>query len=93
MEYATIRPCKGSAAFVVELKKPLKLDLMKTGERLKQSRQKNPGIEVLATTPFILALRVKGIDVSLYPSGKMLVKGTKLGKLNEIADYTLGAIA
>ncbi len=64
MEFFTIKPCKTQAAYVVEPKKPLHLDL---------KALKVP-FDITARTPVLMAMRIDGVDVSLYPSGKMLIQ-------------------
>ncbi len=56
------RLCSGRTAF--EVSTNVKIDLIKAGGFL------NPKV----TTRHILLLTYKGVDVSMYPSGRMLIK-------------------
>ncbi len=56
------RLCSGRTAF--EVTTNTKIDLIKAGSFL------NPRV----TTKYILLLTYKGVDVSMYPSGRMLIK-------------------
>lgn len=64
-----ILPCKSRLAFEFIPKKNESLQLERIAEQLKKN-----GIEVEISTPFLLMLRVKGIGVSVFKSGKIIVK-------------------
>ncbi|MFC2174968.1 hypothetical protein ACFLQ2_03850 [archaeon] len=65
MEWASVTKCKGKVGYVLQPKKPLKIDLMKT----------ELPFEVLARTPALTVIDVDGTQVNLYPTGRMLVRG------------------
>ena len=58
----SVRVCSGRTAF--EITSNIKIDFLKASQVL------NPKV----STKHILLLTYKGVDVSLYPSGRMLIK-------------------
>lgn len=82
-ELFIMRPCKGSAAYSITPKRQLKLNLA----ALKSIFQK-----ILAETPFMLIAQRDGIEVTVYESGKILVKKTEdMGKVRRIAEEIYSA--
>jgi len=65
------KPCKSRMAFEFIPKKKQKLGLGKIAEVL---REKEVMVEI--ETPFLLILKFKGKDISLFRSGKIIVKET-----------------
>jgi len=64
-----MQPCKSRQAFEFVPKTPLSLDLRKVAEVF---RKHNVGVEV--ETDFLLMLQSDGHAVSLFKSGKIIVK-------------------
>ncbi|MEM4663101.1 MAG: hypothetical protein QXM75_03710 [Candidatus Diapherotrites archaeon] len=62
--------CKGENAFAFIPKKKLTLDLKKIRKGLEEK-----GAKVIAETPFLLMIRFRSAGVSLFKSGKVIVKG------------------
>lgn len=65
------QPCKSRLAFEFIPRKTHVLDLEKIGETL----QKN-GVYIETQVPFLLIFRMGGFPVSLFRSGKIMVKQT-----------------
>lgn len=66
------KPCSTELAFEFLPKKPAKLDLAETAKKLKNSQ-----IEIVLETPVFLALRLEGKNISIFKSGKIMVKETR----------------
>ena len=69
----SVRVCSGRTAF--EVTSNIKLDFLKASHIL------NPKV----STKHILLLTYKGVDVSMYPSGRMLIKAKSKEESLEIA--------
>lgn len=70
-EYFVVEPCATANAFEVRLK-DRKLDLQKCEKAL-------PKIgEVVGSTPVLLLAKIGSYSLSLYASGRMMIKGKKL---------------
>jgi NCAIR mutase (PurE)-related protein len=69
----SVRVCSGRTAF--EVSTNVKIDLIKTSSVLKSR----------VTTKHILLLDHNGVEVSLYPSGRMLIKAKTKEESIEIA--------
>jgi len=82
------KPCRSGTSFEFLPKKSQKLDLKKIAEKL---RGKN--ILVEAETPYLIILVLDGKSVSLFQSGKIMVKSTKEEKTaSETAKNLIEAI-
>ena len=68
------KPCKSRVAFEFIPKKKARLNLMEVARKLKEK-----GIFIDAETPFLLVLKI-GSSVSLFQSGKIIVKETNVEK-------------
>ncbi len=66
------QPCKTQLAFEFLPKKKTTFDLEKTARNLREK-----GIEVQIETPVFLAIRFEGENISLFKSGKIMVKETR----------------
>ncbi|MEM4598831.1 MAG: hypothetical protein QW400_04050 [Candidatus Diapherotrites archaeon] len=64
--------CKGENAFAFIPKKKIKLDLKKVRKGLEEK-----GAKVIAETPFLLMFQLGKAGVSVFKSGKIIVKGPK----------------
>ncbi len=62
--------CESKASFEATPEKPAKLELMK----LKENIVSENFAELLASTPYVLVLKMRGMQVSVYPSGRLLIK-------------------
>ncbi|RLJ00280.1 MAG: hypothetical protein DRP03_00875 [Candidatus Aenigmatarchaeota archaeon] len=71
-----IKPCKGSDAFEFIPEREMKLDLYKIA---------NYFDEIKIKTRIVIIVKYKGIDVSIYPSGRMLIHTTDKDKAISIA--------
>ncbi len=69
----SVRVCSGRTA--IEVTSNIKIDFLKASQVL------NPKV----STRHILLLTYKGVDVSLYPSGRMLIKAKSKEESLEIA--------
>jgi hypothetical protein len=69
----SVRICSGRTAF--EVTSNIKIDFLKASQVL------NPKV----STKHILLLTYKGVDVSMYPSGRMLIKAKSKEESLEIA--------
>jgi NCAIR mutase (PurE)-related protein len=76
----SVRICSGRTAF--EVSTNVKIDLIKTSSVLKSR----------VATKHILLLDHKGVEVSLYPSGRMLIKAKTKEESIEIAKELLGEL-
>ncbi len=68
-----MQPCKSRLAFEFVPKKKQFLELHKVTEGLKQS-----GVLVEAVTPFLIMGRCKGSGISIFKSGKIIIKDTNI---------------
>ena len=66
------RPCKSHLAFEFLPKHEANIDLEKTSSKLKKM-----GIEIEFETPVFVSLKVGGKSVSVFKSGKIMVKETR----------------
>lgn len=69
----SVRVCSGRTAF--EVTSNIKIDFLRASQVL------NPKV----STKHILLLTYKGVDVSMYPSGRMLIKAKSKEESLEIA--------
>ena len=69
----SVRVCSGRTAF--EVTSNIKIDFLRASQVL------NPKV----STKYILLLTYKGVDVSMYPSGRMLIKAKSKEESLEIA--------
>lgn len=68
------KPCKSRIAFEFVPKHKTRLDLEKVVQNLKSN-----GVFIEAETPFLLVLKM-GSSISLFQSGKIIVKETNVEK-------------
>ena len=66
------KPCKSRVAFEFIPKKRVKLDLEKAAKDLRED-----GVFIEIETPFLLVLKI-GVPVTLFQSGKILIKETNV---------------
>jgi hypothetical protein len=78
-----IKHCRGSGACSVLLKNKTKLDLKKVRRKVK---------EILADTPYVIIVRFKGVNVSIYPTAKLLIHERDEEKVKKIAKEVYDAI-
>lgn len=79
------KPCRSGTAFEFLPKKIQKLDLQKIAKKLKEHN-----VLVEAETPYLIILVLGGKSVSLFQSGKIMVKSTKEQDIaTEIAEKLL----
>jgi hypothetical protein len=76
----SVRVCSGRTAF--EVSTNTKVDLIKASSLFKSR----------VATKHILLLDYNGVEVSLYPSGRMLIKAKTKEESIEIAKYLLGEL-
>ncbi len=82
------KPCRSGTAFEFLPKKIQKLDLKKIAEKLREQ-----DILVEAETPYLIILILEGKSISLFQSGKIMVKSTKEEKIaSQIAKKLIEAI-
>lgn len=62
--------CESNASFEAMPEKQARLELMKLRERIVSENF----AELLASTPYVLVLKRRGMQVSIYPSGRLLIK-------------------
>ncbi|MFA4955465.1 MAG: hypothetical protein WC556_00645 [Candidatus Methanoperedens sp.] len=74
------RVCSGRTAF--EVSTNIRVDLIKASSVFKSR----------VATKHIILLDYKGVEVSLYPSGRMLIKAKTKEESIEIAKYLLGEL-
>jgi len=78
-----MRPCRGSPACSVLLKKKTRIDFDKVRKKFK---------EILADTPVVLIVMFKGTEVSIYPSGKLLIRKNDREKVKKMAQEIYNVI-
>lgn len=66
MDFFVVEPCSSSNGIEIRLKER-KLDLEKTASLF----------EPVGTSPVVLLVKFKGYAVSLYSSGRIMIKGSK----------------
>jgi hypothetical protein len=70
-DYFVVEPCQTAGGFEIKLKGK-RIDLGKAGEAL-SSRG-----EVMGSSPVVLLMKMGAYSISVYGSGRMMVKGKKL---------------
>jgi len=82
------KPCKSRVAFEFVPKRKARLDLEKVAENLKKH-----DVFIEAETPFLLVLKM-GSSISLFQSGKIIVKETNVeSDARKIAEKLVKLIA
>jgi len=71
-----LKPCKGSDAFEFIPEKEKRLNLKKVVKRFK---------DVRISTDIVIVVKYRGVDVSIYPSGRMLIHTQDARKAGDIA--------
>jgi hypothetical protein len=71
-----VRPCKGSAACVATVKRKTKLDLSEVKKHFSQ---------VVVDIPMMLVVTYKGVNINIYPQGKLLIRVRDTDEAQEIA--------
>lgn len=71
-----VKHCRGSGACSVLLKNKTKLDLKEVRRKVR---------ETLADTPYVIIARFKGVNVSIYPTARLLIHERDEEKVKEIA--------
>lgn len=85
IDYFVIEPCNTANALEIKLR-GRRIDLPKA-----QKAFSTVG-EVMATTPVVMLTKVKDYSISVYASGRMIVKGKKkLGK-KEVEELAYGLL-
>ena len=69
-EFYVVEPCKSSGGVEIKLQK--KIDIKKAERALSKHG------EVAGSSPVVLLVGFKGYTVSVYGSGRMMVKGKKI---------------
>ena len=90
MSFYLLRPCKGKSAFEALPKAQIRIDINRSSHQLKAH-----GYEI--TDAGVMLIAKKGdVEISIYPSGKLLIKGLSkeqaFDKVNEIY-HTIGVAA
>lgn len=67
--YGVLALCRNRAGYEAAPERPLSLDLAAVADRLRGS-----GHEILGNAGVLLAVRVAGVDASVFESGKVLFK-------------------
>lgn len=67
-DYYVIEPCQSAKGIEIRLKDK-KIDLKKAGDGLARLG------EVVGSSPVVLLVKLKGYSLSIYASGRMMVKG------------------
>jgi len=65
------QPCQSRIAYEFLPKKKYKLDLGKTAKTLKKNE-----VFIELESPYLLMLKIAGTNISLFKSGKIIVKST-----------------
>ncbi|HZX20378.1 MAG TPA: hypothetical protein VFF13_05170 [archaeon] len=68
----TGQPCKSRVAYEFLPKKDAQLNLEQVAKKLKENE-----VYIEIEAPYLLMLKVNGKDVSLFKSGKIIVKSTQ----------------
>lgn len=76
-DYFEIKPCKGTVACSVVPKKDLRLDLNEVAKKIGN---------IKVQVPMLIIAEVDKVEVSIYPSGKLLVKSKSQKQIEEIAN-------
>ncbi|NYZ77311.1 hypothetical protein H0O02_03270 [Candidatus Micrarchaeota archaeon] len=80
MEYTVDESCTSVDAYEVKLKNKMRIDLA----RVKAAVPKAGG-EIVAETPVVLMAKINGKGVSIYASGRILIKDAERNASEEIA--------
>ncbi|MDY6964594.1 MAG: hypothetical protein SVM80_01315 [Halobacteriota archaeon] len=86
MTFFTLKPCKSSAAFEMVLEKKVNIGLKKASETLISC-----GFEIVLNANVILIVK-RDIEVSIYPSGKLIVKTDSKEDAENLATEIYGMI-
>jgi len=87
MEYDVDESCTSVDAHEIKFKKKSRIDL----EKAKTAVPKIEG-EVIAETPVVIMTKIDGKGVSIYASGRILVKDAEKGPSEEIAKKLVPAL-
>jgi len=72
MELFILKPCRSGREYSLHPRKRMEVDLKSAAISLRQG-----GFEVELETPLVLFLRLKGMRLALYKSGRVLVRGAE----------------
>ena len=86
MTFFTLKPCKSSAAFEMVPEKEVKIDLKEASETLVSC-----GFELVLNAKVILIVK-KDFEVSIYPSGKLIIKTDSKEVAENVANEVYGFI-
>ena len=75
-DFFSITPCSGTEACAITPKSPIKLDLLTLSKNFEK---------ILAATPLVLVIEIEGIEASIHPTGKLLIKSRDEKVINRIA--------
>ncbi len=67
-----VKPCAGNTVFVINYPNSRGFDLKKVAQALKKTKYK-----IAVETPHILLVKSDGAEITVYSSGKILVKKVK----------------
>lgn len=81
--YDVIEPCSDSGAFVAEPTEDIKLDMGMCEELLKEN---DYDINFSAEVILLVYDKKAGIEIGVYPSGKLLFKTTNEDKIHDAFD-------
>ena len=84
MKYYVVEPCTTSNGFEIKLKE--KIDLQKAESIFSKSG------EIVASSPVVLLIKLKHYSLSIYASGRMMVKSEKKMKKEDIDKLALEII-
>ncbi|HLC36658.1 MAG TPA: hypothetical protein VJK05_03575 [archaeon] len=83
------QPCKSRVAYEFIPKKKMNLNLEELSKKLE-----NQDVYIEISTPFLLILKLNGQNISLFSSGKMIIKELKEPKkAREIAEKLVEKIS
>ena len=86
MTFFTLKPCKSSAAYEMVPEKKVNIDLKTASETLN-----GVGFEIVLNAKVILIVK-KNVEVSIYPSGKLIVKTDSRGDAENVANEVYQSI-
>jgi len=85
MSYYLLKPCRTATAFISTLKKPWRVDLTEAADRLRSRGWRVSDVKVML-------IREGEPELTLYESGKILVKTDDERLAREAIDRVYGAI-
>lgn len=87
MDYTVDESCTSVDAYEIKFKSKMKIDLLKA-----KSSMKRINSEVVAETPVVIMVKINDKGVSIYASGRILVKDAERKASEEIAKKLVFAL-